>query len=749
MAKKIIISFSDQPITSGAGFKYNIQVDGLDITYSNGETECLVEFIPNGDTPTQVYQVPIGVDLTQTLDITKTFLRQNYINYIIDYNVVGSTIEVLVQADVVVTIDPDINDNITITTQDVEPSGENLKYYIVFGSYTLNIYKKNYLGSATEINGTFTLKKSGVDTILSQIRGTGIDLSLEANTALTFDEFLLEPEFTFKVELLRTGVLIYKGYIKPDGCQQSFVNDLWYVNIETVDGLGLLKDLSFVQANGLRFTGMMSIYNVIKGCLDRTRLSMDIMTSVQVEYVGYTGTNILKDVFVNSDRFIKNEADTVIMDCNEVLTSMLNLFSAVITQQDGKWWIYRPNDLALNGYTEFINQTTNTTSLYNLNAVLGSQVNNFYPHHCGANQQIEVKGAISAYRLNYKYGFLDGFLKNTNLDHNTEMAYTDWETNPDLPIIYTEPTFPFASYPILEIVNNPLSTSGLEMIIRDGVPLLTTVLTSSPVDGLQGQSLTFRFKGSTRLVTQWFVFQIKTNDGYYLNSDNQWSTDSSSYFIVQCGTVSQDEYFISYELLMPPLIADCEVTVVICCPLKYTNPFDDTFTKVGTAKISYIQILDNTIKSNGIVGEFHTVSRKNPPSSITKENQTVYNGDGTDILIGSIYKDDLETLTTQWTRKGKFESLPLLGISAMDDLRIQSAPIMKFSGDIFGEIKYMSVVQIDGISGYFMFIDYEYDYKTNIAQVKLLQFYNSDLGDIEYAISPDYGNNTIKPTIKG
>ena len=44
---------------------------------------------------------------------------------------------------------------------------------------------------------------------------------------------------------------------------------------------------------------------------------------------------------------------------------------------------------------------------------------------------------------------------------------------------------------------------------------------------------------------------------------------------------------------------------------------------------------------------------------------------------------------------------------------------------------------------------YDYDYKTNISQVKLLQFYNDDIADIQYTVTPNYGNNTIKPTIKG
>ena len=40
----------------------------------------------------------------------------------------------------------------------------------------------------------------------------------------------------------------------------------------------------------------MSVYDVIKGCLDRTRLSLTINTSTEVTYVDYAGTNILKDI---------------------------------------------------------------------------------------------------------------------------------------------------------------------------------------------------------------------------------------------------------------------------------------------------------------------------------------------------------------------------------------------------------------------------------------------------------------------
>jgi hypothetical protein len=739
MAKKIIIDFENQPITTGAGFGYSITVNGFDLFYNNGLSDLLVNFIPNGETPTNENQIPIGTTLEETIQITFDFLNNNYTNDLVFYSIVDNTIEVFVNADATAIIGEEINDNISITQSDVEPSGINLIYYLIYGNYRLNIYKENYNGGSSEIFGTITINKSTVDSILAPIRGTGLNISLEANQSLTFDEFLLSDEFTYKTELLKNDYIIYEGYIKPDGVQQSFVTDFWYINIESTDGLGALKDLSFVQSNGLQFTGKMSIYDVIKACLDRTRLSLTINTSINIEYTGYNGTNILKDVYVNSERFIKEGDNTVIMDCQEVLTSMLNLFSGVITQQDGQWWIYRPNDLEATGYTTFINQTDNSVFTKNLNKVLGSQINNFYPHHCENNQQIEVKGAISAYRLNYEYGFVSGFIDNPNLNHNSEMVFTDWTTNPSLPT------------PDLSIIDDGTSTSGLTMK-SDNLALypLLKVLTSTPIIALESQILTFRAKVSSTNVINFFIFQIKTSDGYYLenrNGNNKWTTSDASIIPVRCGAYRRSERFVSFELLMPPVIADCTIEVSICAPqIRPPSSFPDVR---GLSKVSYVEILDNEIQKQGIVGENHTVSRRLPPSSITKENQKVFNGDGILSLIGSIYKEDLETVTDSWTRKGKTEALPILGISAMDDLRIQSSPIKVFSGSVFGEIPYLSVLEIDNVIGLFMATDWSYNINTNILSAKYMQFYNTDLADILYEISPDYGNSTVKPTIKG
>lgn len=740
MAKKIIIDFSAQPVV-GFGFSYVVEVDGYELFYNVGVSELSTIYIANGDTPSGISEIALGANLEETIQRTYDLLINNYINSYITYSIVDNTIEVLINADADIFINVDINENITAVSSTVEPSELNLIYYLIYGDYRLNIYKENYLGTSSEIHGTFTLKKSSVENILDPIRGTGLELSLEANSGLTFDEFLLSDEFTYKTELLKNGYIIFEGYIKPDGVQQSYISDQWYINIESVDGLGLLKDLSFVQENGTHFTGKMSFFEIIEACLNRTHLTLDINTSINLEYEGYAGSNILKDVYVNSERFIKNSNDIVIMDCNEVLTSVLNLFSGVITQQDGKWWIYRPNDLELNGYTTFINQTTNEPFTKNLNAVLGSQIDNFYPHHCDSNQQIEVKGAISAYRLNYQYGFLEGYIGNPNLNHDIDLVYEDWTVNPSLPSGI--------------LLNNPLDLSGVLMksyfLDFPYTIVLTEVIESTPFSALQNDILTFKTQVLASWYKQYFLFKIKTSDGYFLNINNDWELgeDSNTFLRVVCGkNASSQTYNLTFELEMPPLPTDSDVSIVICRPYRLFNS-PGILGLEGIAEVTYCQISDYSLNKAGIVGENHTVTRLLPPSSITKENQKVFNGDGDEILIGSIYKADLITPTETWSRVGKNETFPLLGISAMDDLRIQSNPCKVFSGSVFGEIPYMSVVTINNVTGLFMPIEYDYDYKSNKSNVKLMQFYNSDLGDIQYEVSPDYGNSTIKPTIVG
>jgi len=487
-----------------------------------------------------------------------------------------------------------------------------------------------------------------------------------------------------------------------------------------------MKDLSFVQSNGLHFTGKLSFYEVIKGCLDRTGLLMPIYSSVALAYDGYAGTNILKDTYVNASRYVKSDKETI-MDCNEVLTSILNIFSAVITQEKGIWWIYRPTDLKPN--TTFINNTLDTEIVVKTNYNLGSQIDNYYPHHCDANQQIEVKGAISAYRLRYEYGFLDGFILNKDLVHTNTLVFDNWTVNPTNAGL---------------IVNDPNDLTGLTMISQEqGAGVYLEIITSNSFSVLNGAVLNLK---ASLEVSQWrqvFRFRIKRSDGKYCDYNGSWNTNPDNIIFSIVGQENYGNFTSDFSFITQPIDNNCTVTITILLPLPI-----QTGEPNALCTVNKIDVTDTTQTESGIIGTFYTVSRIAPPSSITKENQTVFNGDSSSLLIGSLYKSDKTTLTETWNRTGFTENKPILQISAEDDLRVQRNAIKVFSGGIYGLLPYLSIISINNIVGSFMFTNYSYDLMTNKMSAKLTQLYQDEVGDI-YSVTTDDFGNTVKPTIKG
>jgi hypothetical protein len=606
------------------------------------------------------------------------------------------------------------------------------KYFIIneFTGFSVFIYEKDYVGVSTEIFGKVSFDKGSVKDILDPIRGTGLSLQLQADSNLTFEEFSEADEKTYTVAVVKNNKVFFQGFLKPDGVTQSFVQDIWIVNLDFVDGLGVLKDLAFVNSAGNNFVVKMSMFQIIEACLARTGLVMSINSSVKLKYLGYTGANILKDTYLNADRFFKIDAQIsqggTIMTCEEVLNSVLNIISACITQQDGNWWVYRPNDF--NDNVVFIDNSTDTSFTKTLSFAVGSQIDNFYPHHCNGNQQIETKGAISAYRINYKYGFKSGILLNPSLIHDSDLVFEDWTMYSDIGNTI--------------LVNDPLDDRGL--IMKTKYALFGTyydILESAPVFLLAGSQIDFTasmFVANKDTIT-FFQFRIHRSDGFRINQDGQWVDGLIGPPIV---VESIGQFDFDWTLKCEPVPNDCDVTVII------RNVQSGKFNvNAYNAEIKTINILSN-YNYDGKVGEFHTITRTVSPSSITKENQEVYNGDSIgDVFEGAIYKADQETLTTQWTRTDWIEEKPILQISGEDDMRIAQKTQKVFIGDFYGYVPYLSIVSINNLVGKFMFIEHSYDTDTNITRGKLKQFYTNEVGGLLYELSFDYGN-TVKPSIK-
>lgn len=745
MGKKIIISFSAQP-TIGEAFDYAIETNGYPIFYPNGEDNVAFDYEAMGGTdPTKVQ---LGPFLDYTIDYTLAFLNANYSTPYIFYTRVDDTIEVSIVTDAPTTVVINSeNPNIDIETEDVSNiTTLNLKYFfkytnIVKDEYVCEIYKKNYTGDAQEIHGTAIIEKATVTNHLDPIRGGGLSLKLEANKDLTLEDLYSESEQEYSVKLSKKGKVLFRGFLNPDGVYQDYVKDEWVITLDCVDGLGALSNLSFVQSSGLHFTGKMLAIDIIYNCLKRTGILMPINTSVNIIYDGLAlGTNPFEKIYLNADRFVKVD-DNTIMSCEDVLKSILDIFKACITQKDGEWYIYKPNEIYLQPYVLFqrfdINGVFKGTKTVNLNASLGSQIDGFYPHHCGSNQRIEIKGSVGGFRLGYKYGFVSGLLTNPKLEKNRIdilghpvyiLEYDGWTVFPEALI-----NDQFKSVGFL--FKNNVSALGSDIAVSDDLSVTINDDLSFKMD----------YEVSTKSANSFVRMRIKQGI-YYLKyaPANQytpiqdtinavWTTDDGDIFTFalpgQTGSVT---------IQLPELTTGDDLVVSI---INTTNTDFKSTTWIKSFDIIPTQ------NANPAEGEFHTVERTDRVSSIVKPNQTVYNGDNDSVVYsGTVFKQDAETPTSLWLRSVSADKFPLLRIAAEEELRISQRPTKIFRGDFYGYIPYLSLIEINNI-GKFMPIEWSYDTMTNVTTCKQLELFVSEIPDIVYKYTLDYGE-TVKPTIK-
>lgn len=739
MSVKITIDFLDNP-TLGNAFNYTLSVEAGDILYDNGQTVLDLNYISGINVP--LFDIQLKANKPETINNTLQFLQNNWNHPNITYARVNDTIEVVVNIeDVVVSYGSELNEEIAISDELITAEVPSLIYFAEYTDpenvdYYIRIYKKGFTGVATQINGYGVLKYGTAKDLLDPIRGNGLDLNLEADLTLTLEDLYTEEENVFSVLFLRGNKLLFEGFLKPDGIYQSFVSERWMLSLTCVDGLGILKDLAFVQPSGFPFTGRMSAMDIIFNCLQRTNVNLPINTSVNIYYEGLSPSDIvdpLAEIYLSVDRFKKGDNDTI-MNCQEVLTSVLNLFNANICQVEGEWYIYKANELLRNPFVKFRRYLKNTNDFdkivsKNFAITLGSQINNRYPHHSGGNQQIEIKGSVSSVQLNYKYGFAKSLITNPNLNH-TGINYGGWTIiNSNLVIL------------------DPLKTQGLmtatKIISGLNPPPLFPIAESNSINlnindtvaiNLKGNIFNSPFGGEAKFR----VTLTDVNGGVdYLKQDGSWDAVTPQDLVFGVNPI------MNITLNTQPLRATGTLKIVAYEALQRSAS-----SLGGIYELTFADVKNTaTTASSGASGESHTVQRQNRPSSIAADSVEIFNGDSASLIYeGAIYKNDLLTPTSKWFRRGFSESKPILQIAGEDILRISQSAAKLFSGDAYGLVPYLSVITIDSLNGVFMPIEWSYNTKSNIVTLKLLEGFTTELNDIKYTLTLDYGN-TVKPTI--
>ena len=623
------------------------------------------------------------------------------------------------------------------------------KYSIIYKDvvnieHECQIFDDDYIDNVIDIQGRVYLDASSADDNLEAIRGLGLRVELEADETLTYSDLYSEEEKTFSVKYYRDSVLLFDGWLNPEGWYEDFVNLKWRVSFDCVDGFGYLNNLSFVNSNGTPITGKKTQLEVISLALLRTGLQKDICVAIDIYYTGLsTAVCVLDNVYVIADRYIKDDGDTL-MSCDEVLKDILEPYGAVLKSYGGKWYIYKPNQLYSNrsqtfylfdylgaagtGFTEDFTQS------------LGSHILGFDPHHASENQSISVAPSTGAYRISYKYGLAQGLIDNTTLCSDDGSTIDDWTivsmTNV-VALVAGECGVTFTNVAIGSIVENIRNvvvelTAGIKVDVAFNANLISTTVIS---------------RLSYQVIASDDVIGGSPTATYYLQDDNTWGavnvTHKKLKTVVGSGSSLNATSFTT-DAIPAALTGTVYFYIRFWTPYQLGSPEGQTILNSASLAIN-----PDSVESSNLEGEFHTFQRTTKPSAQVKNIKEVATGDNSsDVYVGTIYKADGTTPTETWFRNGITEAKPILRIMGEETMRMNQLPTRIFSGGVYGFISYLSVLEIDGLDGLFMILEYSYDTKENRIEMTSRQILGNELTDIDYELTFDYGN-TVKPTIVG
>lgn len=604
--------------------------------------------------------------------------------------------------------------------------------------FRCEIHMDQYEGNVIEIEGTAEYKFQNKTDHFQPIVSSSLNLSLLATTELNLQDLYSEDEQTYKVLLKRNGQIIFIGFLKPDGINEDYVFGKWMLDVDVFDGLSTLKNISFTNDNGIKFSGKYTGLSIITSCLKKTGLDLPININCAVMYETGPGSfSAFETFYLNADRYAQSNSDP--MDCESVLKSILQLFNASLIQNNGEWYIYRPIDITSQSVTfnKFENTIYKSTFVIYPLIEIGSQINEFELFHCSSNQRKSISPSVQAYRVTYQYGNVNSIYMNGELKlSGSGLDIEGW-------IVHN-----FDG----EVERHPDGRGLISKTVDDshGDPLLLSL--SQSIDINEGALINLRIEFGNYKTNTWGLrYDIRIGGKYFNLDSGQWQ-DSGIINTILNSSWDGYQYPGSGAKRLTGL-GPATYELSVRAPVSGTlalNIFRDKHTVNGGYFDIYGVFLTPN-ESGNIKGREYTAQRTKKISTVIKPNITLYNGDSvSDLFVGTIYKNDADTPTEKWFRlddpnKTTTGLQELLSINAEDNLRLAPRPMIIFEGDVFGYIPFISFIKIDQVSeDGFQPTAYSFNTGTGILRLTSREFSSAYLSssDFRVDVKDNYGNET-------
>ena len=625
-----------------------------------------------------------------------------------------------------------------------------------------------------QIPGKAVLEYPQVKT-MDMLRGSTLKMQLEASVTDTYQQRLIETvgDKKLPVTLYKDGDVFWNGFIKPDGIVESFVTDYWIINVQAIDGLGLLENIKFLNSDGYAYQGAMSEIDILVRCLELTGLdmqfrlyNMNLYYSVD-ENAPVTTNTAIKTTYVNTDRYANDDQEGSVFTAKEVLESLLKKYGAFITQQNNQWHIVRIidyyADLSGQPYDLYESDGTYVNSYTALNNLeLGSDIDGYNPCHAGANQQRNYKAALGAYKVYYEYGLVKSILENPKIYFNDGVGDIDgWNVETSLSNFNFElkdaiPEYPSGYYECQMIPEDDLYTVT-EALSYDYTNYDNDVIGSQTLS-VSIKTFTYLFVPIFNTVTKYWHHTRITLIGdsgtvYYLNSSGEWTLSTVliqmfQYIYYSTGENEYKELTNTFNIKANGLPEDGTINVEFILPNHN-----------GSSQFSYTVIKNVSIEGVDldIKGESWTSQRNyegnGTATAIVETEDKIYVGDSvSDLYIGAI-EDSSNNNTLYWSKTvggviDETKQLPLLNWLSRDRLTISGGNATIFKGGVLGYLPYLSVIKINNIDGIFMCIAYKYDLEQDRIEASFERIFNDDIYSdvsVKYQLESD---NVISPAIE-
>ena len=608
-----------------------------------------------------------------------------------------------------------------------------VKYYLTYKGiegdvYLFEIYENGFEGEPVEIHGYVNHNYAARKDLVQPTVASSLDVSLEADENLTLQDLYTEEESKFKCSLKRNDQVIFYGILKPDGIWEDFVSNRWEISMDAMDGLSILKDLSFVKDDGTFYGGKITQFEALKQCLHRIGYDLPINISKDLPvYDGFTGTSsILSAVQMNADRFYQDAQKNNIMDCEAVLKSILEPYSATVIQMDGEWWVFRAIDVKNEMHFHKYDGETVTDNIWNAELNIGSHIDQYEVFHANANQKKSITASAQAFRVNYKYGEVQSLFVNSDLVFDEDYTGEGWMLH-NLENSVTVLNKGFKSFIVREDVSGQSGINGDILELAQSVGFK------------EGEDVNLLLDISSYKQNWHNLLQVSV----YISTDNYIYQRSG--WVLKTMANGEDSFTHQFTSngfnQISVIFDDVPENSSIGLRFRIAMIFEEDSQVYEGLELKFNSIKIIQAQAELFKGEFHMAQRMTRVSSVTKSDKTVSVGDSiSDFYYGTLYKADGSS-TEFWNGSTK----PLLQLMVEDALKIAPRPMYFFEGDVFGYFPYLSNVIINNVPGKYQVSKYSFDTRKNVNKANFSEFDKVDLvqgTDYRYEFDYDYGNET-------